>query len=146
MIIQSSMPSKEVFPPCLYLHDGRVKTFHYYNSSFFMPFERVTTFHSYPLTKESQPFSITTFWERQSSKRLGVVSNNEVEFEAFIVDLRLCRDKGSRVVDIEGDSQICIRAMICGSIHNWKLSNWVQTARDILLEFEVVTLKHIQRG
>ncbi|GLJ07004.1 hypothetical protein SUGI_0055210 [Cryptomeria japonica] len=53
-----------------------------------------------------------------ASKRMGWATNNEAKFESLMLGLRVCKEKNICIVDIKGDSQICVQAMMRGETLN----------------------------
>jgi len=76
---------------------------------------------------------------------LKISTNNEVEVQALILGVRLCRDLKIRNLEIEGDSMIVINGLRSKRLVNWKLQAKFDKALSLLEGFDRVTFNHILR-
>lgn len=81
-----------------------------------------------------------------ASKNLGVCSNNNAELEVLCFGLQLCIQNGIDLVEIEGDSQLCVQAIILGDSPNWRIGNWIGSIKELLGRLNNFSLGHVYRG
>ncbi|XP_059070560.1 uncharacterized protein LOC131860199 [Cryptomeria japonica] len=56
------------------------------------------------------------------SQNIGMGSNNETKVKATLLVVRLARRLEVEILQLEGDSQIIIHAILKGEVDNWKLN------------------------
>ncbi|GLJ45760.1 hypothetical protein SUGI_0962930 [Cryptomeria japonica] len=78
------------------------------------------------------------------SIKLPEGTNNDAENAALLGDLKLCKEKNLRMIDIEGHSLNVIRPIAMRSALSWKLEMWVEGIMDILKDMDY-TIKHVFR-
>jgi ribonuclease HI len=77
---------------------------------------------------------------------IGVATNNVAEYRALIAGLRAARDLGARSVDVRADSQLVIRQLEGAyRVKNAGLIPLHEEARDLLRQFDDVSLLHVRR-
>ncbi|XP_059065483.1 uncharacterized protein LOC131855827 [Cryptomeria japonica] len=82
---------------------------------------------------------------KEISEKIGVATNNEVEFKAAFRGLQLGKELGVQRIHLKGDSLNVINAICCDSIPSWHLNQWLQPILALLATFEEFRVSHIYR-
>jgi len=75
-----------------------------------------------------------------------LVTNNTVEYEAFLAGLRIANDPGARKIRIFTDSQL-VASQVTGDyqVQEERLQQYVQLVLEKMKEFETVEVTHVPR-
>ncbi|GLJ29202.1 hypothetical protein SUGI_0575960 [Cryptomeria japonica] len=76
---------------------------------------------------------------------MGIATNNEVEAWAMARGIKLCVEQGYNMVEVEGDSQIIINAVMQQNIPNWKLQQYLDDIRQNLMQIQQYKVAHVYR-
>ncbi|XP_059073731.1 uncharacterized protein LOC131874396 [Cryptomeria japonica] len=76
---------------------------------------------------------------------MGVATNNEVETLAMVRGIKFCVDQGYSKVEIEGESQIVINAVIKQKTPNWKLHQYLDDIKQNLNRIQQYKITHVYR-
>ncbi|GLJ49414.1 hypothetical protein SUGI_1046130 [Cryptomeria japonica] len=76
---------------------------------------------------------------------MGVATNNEAKALAVVRGIKFCVDQGYDKVEVEGDSQIIINAVIKQSSPNWKLQQYMEDIRQNLNRIHQYKITHVYR-
>ena len=80
------------------------------------------------------------------SKRIGITTNNVAEYKALIAALQQAKNMGGTQVEIRADSELMIRQLNGRyKIKSEGLKPLYIEATQLLMKFEIVSLKHIPR-
>jgi ribonuclease HI len=80
------------------------------------------------------------------SKRIGITTNNVAEYKALIAALQQAKKMGGTQVEIRADSELMIRQLNGRyKIKSEGLKPLYIEATQLLMKFEIVSLKHIPR-
>ncbi|XP_059078011.1 uncharacterized protein LOC131876591 [Cryptomeria japonica] len=76
---------------------------------------------------------------------MGVATNNETKDLAMVRGIKFCVDQGYSKVEIEGDSQIVINAVIKQTTPNWKLQQYLDDIKQNLNRIQQYKITHVYR-
>lgn len=79
------------------------------------------------------------------AKALVTTTNNNVEFNALISSLLMCRDMTLNQIEVEGDFAIAVNATKQDFTPYWRLNGFVDRAGGILILFEAFTVNHVYK-
>lgn len=82
---------------------------------------------------------------KEISEKIGVATNNEVEFRAALRGLQLRMDLGVLRIHLEGDSLNVVNAVHCNNTPSWHLNQWLQPILVLLATFDEFRISHIYR-
>jgi ribonuclease HI len=74
---------------------------------------------------------------------LGIMSNHEAEYRAFIEGLKICIEKGYQIVSFRTDSELVNRSVEKEFAKNKQYSPLLETALELTREFELFFMKWI---
>ncbi|XP_059074948.1 uncharacterized protein LOC131874981 [Cryptomeria japonica] len=82
---------------------------------------------------------------KEISEKIGVATNNEVEFRVTLRGLQLGKELGVQKIHLEADSLNVINVIHCNSIPSWHLNQWIQSILALLATFDEFWISHIYR-
>ncbi|AGK54633.1 reverse transcriptase-like protein [Bacillus sp. 1NLA3E] len=74
---------------------------------------------------------------------LGIMSNHEAEYRAFIEGLKICIEKGYQIVSFRTDSELVNRSVEKEFAKNKQHAPLLETALELTREFELFFMKWI---
>ncbi|MFC7392800.1 reverse transcriptase-like protein [Scopulibacillus cellulosilyticus] len=81
--------------------------------------------------------------EEKHAIPLGIMTNHEAEFQAFLYALKFCIDKDYLTVSFRTDSQLVDRAVQKSYVKNKAFSDYLNQALDLISGFQLFFLKWI---
>ncbi|XP_059064976.1 uncharacterized protein LOC131857010 [Cryptomeria japonica] len=82
---------------------------------------------------------------KEISKKIGVATNNEVEFRAALRGLQLRMELGVQRIHLERDSLNVVNAVHYNNTPSWRLNQWLQPILVLLATFNEFRISHIYR-
>ncbi|WP_413380715.1 reverse transcriptase-like protein [Alkalihalobacillus sp. 1P02AB] len=74
---------------------------------------------------------------------LQAMSNHEAEYEALLIALKLCIEKGIKVASFRTDSQLIDQAIEKGFVKNKKYQSYLNEALKLIEQFDLFFIKWI---